>query len=279
MGMSKGALARALGMSPAALYAVPKQLRKDWALKGRIERLLREHPGYGYRRVALALRINKKRAQRVMRLFGIKAYRRRGRRFKRARFTLTKAYPNLLLGACPSAPSQAWVSDFSRLLWNGRILYLATVMDLFTREIVGWALQNRHGVPLVLHALFGGLLHRSRPGIFHSDNGREYDARVLTGLLTGLGVAISRSHPGCPWENGYQEAFYSHFKLDLGDPSRFPTLGELVAEVHRLIYAYNTSRIHSALRMAPRTFRERSETRRPLRVPEVVEKFSNDWGS
>lgn len=277
--MAKGALARALGMSRAALYTVPRQTRKDWALKVRIEELLREQPGYGYRRVALALSVNKKRAQRVMRLFGIKAYRRRGRRFKRARFTLTKVYPNLLLGACPSAPGQVWVSDFTRLVWQGKVLYLATVLDLFTREIVGWSLQDRHATSLILHALVAALLHRPRPGIFHSDNGREYAAKVTTGLLTGVGTAISRIHPGCPWENGYQEAFYSQFKIDLGDPNRFSTLGELVAGVHRLVYAYNTSRIHSALRMAPRVFRERYENRRPLGAPEVVEKVSNVWGS
>lgn len=223
---------------------------------------------------ARKLRLSARQVRRKLR-----AYRRRGRRFRRARFTLSKVYPNLLLGACPSSPGQAWVSDFTRLPWRGRILYLATVLDLFTREIVGWNLQDRHATPLVLGALCSALLRCPRPGIFHSDNGREYDARVTRGFLTGLGIATSRSHPGCPRENGYQEAFSSQFKVELGDPDRVRSVGELVAEVHRMVYAYNTSRIHSALRMAPRVFRERYENRPLMRGPEVVENVSNVWGS
>lgn len=250
-----------MGLSKSAFYYVSRQAPKDWALKVRIEVLLREQPGYGYRRVALALGINKKRAQRVMKLFGIKAYRRRGKRFRRARFTLTKRYQNLLLGILPSFPGHVWVSDFTELAWRGRKLFLCTVMDLWSREVVGWSLLTTHSAVLVLQALCTGLLHRPRPAIFHSDNGREYDARVVTGLLTGVGTVISRIHPGCPWENGYQEGFYSQFKTELGDPSRFRSLGELVAEVHRLIYAYNHTRIHSALRMPPTVFAEKNAHR------------------
>jgi transposase InsO family protein len=68
---------------------------------------------------------------------------------------------------------------------------------------------------------------------------------------------ISRSAPGCPWENGYQESFYSQFKVDLGDPSRFKTLGELVYEIYQTIYVYNNTRIHSALRMSPVQFAQK----------------------
>lgn len=263
---------RAVGLSRSAFYYVSRQAPKDWALKVRIEELLREHPGYGHRRVALALKINKKRAQRVMKLFGIKAYRRRGKRFLRARFTLTKRYGNLLLGILPSFPNHVWVSDFTELVWLGKKLFLCTVMDLWSREVVGWSLLMGHSAVLVLQALCGALLHRPRPGIFHSDNGREYEARAVTDLLTRAGTAISRIHPGCPWENGYQEGFYSQFKVELGDPSRFRSLGELVAEVHRLVYVYNTSRIHSALRMPPRMFAEKNAHR--MAGVRVVEKVS-----
>ncbi|MCK6462410.1 MAG: integrase core domain-containing protein [Candidatus Pacebacteria bacterium] len=65
---------------------------------------------------------------------------------------------------------------------------------------------------------------------------------------------MSRSKPGCPWENGYQESFYSQFKVDLGDPNRFETLGELVYEIYRLVWIYNNTRIHTALKMAPVQF-------------------------
>jgi transposase InsO family protein len=72
---------------------------------------------------------------------------------------------------------------------------------------------------------------------------------------------ISRSRPGCPWENGYQESFYGKFKTDLGDPNRFDTLGELVAEIYRTVWYYNHERIHSALRMPPRQFAQLQKQR------------------
>lgn len=254
-------LCAAVGPSRSASYYVSRQSPKDWALKTRIEGILREQPGYGSRRVAIALGRNRKPIQRVMRLFGIKAYRRRGKRFRRTRLTLTKRYPNLLLGIMPSFPGHVWVSDFTELHWKGRKLFLCTVMDLWSREVVGWSLLTTHSTVLVLQALCGALLHRPRPGIFHSDNGREYDARAVTRLLEEAGTAISRIHPGCPWENGYQEGFYSPFKTELGDPSRFRSLGELVAEVHRMIFTYNHTRIHSALRMPPTVFAQQHARR------------------
>ncbi len=77
---------------------------------------------------------------------------------------------------------------------------------------------------------------------------------AFTEILDGCGIVISRSRPGCPWENGYQESFYDKFKVDLGDPNRFKTLGELVAEIYRTLWDYNNTRIHSALNMPPVVF-------------------------
>lgn len=105
-----------------------------------------------------------------------------------------------------------------------------------------------------MQALQGALLHEPHPTIFHSNNGKEYVAKIFILTLERVGTLISRSHLGCPWENGYQESFYDKFKMDLSDPSRFKTLGELVAEVYRLIWVYNNTRIHSALKMLPIKF-------------------------
>ena len=101
------------------------------------------------------------------------------------------------------------------------------------------------------------LFHHPKPMIFHSDNGREYEAKVFIALLEQYGITISRSRPGSPWENGYQESFYGKFKMDLGDPNRCKTLGELVAEIYRTAWEYNHTRIHSALRMPPSVFAEK----------------------
>lgn len=90
---TKAALAKQLGITRASLYYASKQLPKDWALKNRIEELLHEQPSYGSPRVATALKVNEKRAARVMKLFGIKAYRRRGRRFRKSGVA-KRAYPS-----------------------------------------------------------------------------------------------------------------------------------------------------------------------------------------
>lgn len=254
---TKQELAKQLGISRASLYYVSKQLPKDWELKRKIEEVLAQHPAYGYRRAAIALQINKKRIQRVMRLFGMRAYRRRGRKYRKIKRKTSRAYPNLLKETIPLHPNHIWAADFTYLPYQEKFFYLATVMDCFTREIVGWALMNNHSVPLILQALFVALNSHSRPRIFHSDNGREYGSKAFISVLEELTIQISRSAPGCPWQNGYQESFYSQFKMDLGDTNRFKTLGELAYAVYRTVWEYNHSRIHSSLKMPPLLFAER----------------------
>lgn len=235
------------------MYYAKKKTNEDWDLKCHIEEVLRAFPAYGYRRVALHLHENKKKVQRVMRLFGIKAYRRRGKRWKKPRKQAVE-YPNLLMRVVPSYPHHAWVADFTHVYFKEKDIRIATTMDVYTRTIVGVAIGTRGGTTLVMQALWNALLHHQRPILFHSDNGVEYNARAFREMLTTTGMSISRSKKGCPWENGYQESFYGKFKTELGDPNRFATLGELVAEIYRTIHQYNTVRIHSALRMSPRQF-------------------------
>lgn len=255
---SKTALAGALGVSRSSLYYVAKKTIKDWLLKNQIEAVMRQHPGYGSRSIRDELKINRKRVQRVMRKFGIRPYRRRGRKWRRKK-AIPVIYSNLLTTNVPSYPHHIWAADFTELLWCDRLVYVATIIDLYTREIVGLAVSLRKGAPLTIQALWNALLRYPHPFIFHSDNGKEYAARSFIAILTNLSVRISRSHPACPWENGYQESFYGKFKVDLGDPNRFETLGELIAEVYQTIWTYNTTRIHSALRMPPRVFAEKQQ--------------------
>jgi transposase InsO family protein len=163
-------------------------------------------------------------------------------------------YPNLLRLVTPSYEGCVWVADFTHIFFHQLDVYVATTMDLFTRKIVGVAVSTRHDAKLVIAAFGNALLSHGRPAIFHSDNGSEYHAKSFRTLLTELGVSISRSKKGCPWENGYQESFYDKFKVDLGDPNRFSSLGELTAAIYETIHVYNTERIHSALRMPPTRF-------------------------
>lgn len=191
-----------------------------------------------------------------MHLFNLRPYRRRGKKPRNTGIT-TGLYPNLLQGIVPDSEGQVWAADFTYLSHRGKFLYLATVIDCFTRTIVGWNVMRTHGAPLVLQALFMGLSANPRPSIFHSDNGREYGSGIFTRALREAGIAISRSAPHSPWENGCQESFYAQFKIDLGDPNRFQSLGELIYEIARTIWAYNHRRIHTALKMPPALFAER----------------------
>lgn len=249
----KALRARELGRSRQSLYYKAKKPNKDWQLKCQIESVLREHPSYGSRRISIHFKLNRKRVKRVMNLFGIKAYRRRGRKWKKTK-NIKVIFPNLLLTEYPAYPNHIWTADFTHLNFQGKIIYIATVMDLFTRRIVGAAVYTTHAVQLVVAALMNAIHTNARPTIFHSDNGSEYNADVFIEALTNIGTMISRSAPGCPWENGYQESFHSQFKVDFGDPARFKNLGELVYEIYQAIYRYNHTRIHSALRMSPEKF-------------------------
>lgn len=250
---SKTQRAKELGIYRGFLYYKPKKPEQDWKLKCQIEEVLRLHPSYGSRRLSIHLQMNRKKVKRIMNLFGIKAYRRRGRRWKKTK-NIKVIYPNLLLMSFPSHPNHIWTADFTHVNFGNKVVYIATVIDLYTRKVVGLSVYTTHAVQLVLSALLSALHNHPRPQIFHSDNGSEYTSEVFVDALKTVGTKISRSAPGCPWENGYQESFHSQFKVDLGDPNRFKTLGELVYAIYQTIYDYNHLRIHSALKMPPERF-------------------------
>jgi transposase InsO family protein len=253
--MLRTSLTSVVKVSRAAQYYQPIQPKKDEALKQKIEEVLREHPAYGHRRLALALKRNKKAIKRVMKIYGIIPYRKSRKKWRKPR-KASGSYPNLLHTTVPAYLHHVWVADFTHVVWRGRNVYIATVMDVFTRQIVGVSVLMTHRAILVVEALRRALTRHQRPVIFHSDNGSEYDAEEFIKVLVENRIAISRSAPGCPWENGFQESFYGKFKTDLGDPNRFESLGELVAEVYRTVHIYNTTRIHLALKMSPAQFAE-----------------------
>lgn len=259
-GVTKTLRARELGVSRGMLYYRHKLPERDWKLKCAIECVLRKHPSYGSPRISLVLRRNHKPIERVMKTFGIKAYRRRGKKYRKQR-RVPVQYQNLLLHTMPLFRGHVWAADFTEIWWRDKKMYVATVIDLYTREIVGMSVSMHKGVQLTAAALWNALLANSRPVIFHSDNGSEYRARSFAGILSCIGTAISRTHPGCPWENGYQESFYDKFKIDLGDPSRCTSFGELLVEVYSTIWTYNHTRIHSALKMPPAVFALQVEMR------------------
>ena len=239
-----------IGIKRTHQYYQHKQPEKDWQTKQLIEKVLRDHPAYGHRRLALHLKINKKRVLRVMKLFGIKAY----RRYTKKPFMYKpkdSVFPNYLMTERPTRAGDIYASDFTYIKYQGKWIYPATIIDVYTREVVGISILTTHATQLIMNALLSSVLHRSPPRIIHSDQGSEYASKDYTSLVQSLGIQQSMSKPGCPWENGYQESFYKGFKQDLGDPGRFENLGELVAGIYETINYYNRSRIHTALGMSP----------------------------
>lgn len=255
--LTKSALAKESGLSRSSLYYQPRLPPKDWQIKIKLEQALHGHPSYGHKRLALLLGLGKNRILRVMKQFGIKPYRRRGKKPWKKAGNETIAYPNRLLNVFPSEPNQIWVSDFTHLKFKGRVLYLATIMDVFHREVIGFSVMLSHGASLVINTLLSALNQRSPPEILHSDQGSEYTSKGYLELVGWFGIKISMSRKASPWENGYQESFYSQFKVDLGDPNRFDNLGELIYNIYQTIHFYNRERIHTALKTSPQKYLNR----------------------
>jgi putative transposase len=254
---TKTALAKELGISRASLYYKPKLPEKDEKLKAEIEQVMNKHQAYGHRRVADELNINHKRTNRVMNKFNLKPKKRRKTPSKPDDLGQRSInIPNLIKGLAISKPHQVWATDFT-YLWCpflNKYIYLATIIDVFTRQIVGWHLALNHKTDLIVKALLNALSKYSRPLIHHSDMGSEYRSQQYQNLLKSLNILISMSKKASPWQNGYQESFYSNFKLELDDLNNFSNLGEILELIAKQIHYYNNYRIHSALKCSPAVF-------------------------
>lgn len=260
--LSKSALARSLGVSRSSLYYIPKQIIKDTALRDRILDTLNEHPAYGHKRIAIDLGIGKNRALRVMTKFGIKPkIRRRMPKYGRNK-SFVAGIPNRTKGISPIAPNVIWVGDFTYLHFHGIIVYLATVIDRYTREVIAWQIGLHHTTQLVVDVLEEAVRKRETHAyIFHSDQGSEYTANACIGWIIKHKILPSHSPKGRPWNNGHQESFYSHFKLEFGKASRHRDIEMLTEAIGRYIYYYNNKRIHSSIKMPPRKFYEKETER------------------
>lgn len=260
--LTKAALAKELGVSRASLYYKPRRPPSDEEEKKKIMAVMEAHPAYGHRRIAIALGMNHKKTQRIMKKYGLKPKLRRG--FRPAKpDDLAKPetrVENILKAICPIAPFVVWAGDFTYIWFMDRFWYVATVIDIFSREIVGWHIANHHTTALIMDAFQDAVRRTKRaPGYFHSDQGSEYVSGAYESLLEHHSTVPSHSRKSSPWQNGHQESFYSNFKLELGDLKRFTHVGELIEAIHQQIRYYNNERIHSALKMPPTVFRQRHE--------------------
>ena len=255
---TKASLARELGVSRASLYYKPKKPPEDEEMLQKIKTVMDDHRAYGSRRVAWALGLNRKRTKRLMKKHGLKPRIRRGQRPNKPDDvgkpeTLVRNIPKVL---CPIRANILWAGDFTYIWFMGQFWYLATAIDIFTREIVGWHIAKHHTTALIVEAFRDGVRRmEAAPTWFHSDQGSEYLSGDYGEVLMAYGTQPSHSGKGKPWQNGFQESFYSHFKLELGDVRRFTSVGELIEAIHQQIAYYNNQRIHSAIKMPPVLFR------------------------
>ena len=220
-------------------------------------------------RFALELGWTEKKARRIRNLSGITASKRIKKRKARsvkpeviAPDNALKRYIDLKDEARPQAgqsyirmtESGAWVQDFTYLWFNGMWVYIATVLDLKTRRIVGFSISLRHDSDLVHRAALDALSKYPSPSILHSDQCSEYLSYKLRDLCLKLEIKLSCSNKASPWQNGYQERFYGTLKDELGPVSRFKDLAELHEGLAMTIYYYNHKRIHTSLKMSPATY-------------------------
>jgi putative transposase len=260
---NKSKLARELGVSRASLYYKHKRDAIDEEVKKHIESVMVDHPDYGHKRIAIHLKIGHNRARRIMKKYDLKPYRKRARKqIKKKDLGKPKTiYDNLIKELLENNQivrfGQVWCTDFTYIKYIGKFIYVATMIDLFTREIVGVNISRFHNRFLVMGALEDGLKTNSPPEIIHSDQGSEYDSEDFTLFVKMIESKLSMSDKGSPWQNGHQESFYSHFKGESGDLGRFETIGELIEYIYYQIYYYNNRRIHSILKMPPTEFRKR----------------------
>lgn len=255
---NKTRLAKKLGISRTMLYYEYKQPIIDNQTRTKILEVLDHHCAYGHKRIAMELKLNRKRILRVMKKFGIKPYKRRVKKPKKIedQGKLPSIFTNQIENICPVRPNIIWVGDFTYIPFKGKFLFLATVMDLFTREIIGSNISMYHNKELVIGALVDALKNTGyKPRYFHCDQGSEYDSKEFIELLQLHKIMVSMSRKSSPWENAFQESFYSQFKVELGFTSRFETEAELIEAIYQTIYYYNHDRIHTSLKTSPVKFR------------------------
>jgi putative transposase len=226
-------------------------------LRDQLQRICLKHPFYGYRRVTAMLRrqgmvVNAKKVLRLMREDNLLAQR-------KAPFLKPPAerpmgvivVPNLVRGLVPSAPDQIWVADITYVHLARAFVYLAVILDAFSRKAVGWALENTLDASLAIAALDTALEARKPQSgslIHHSDRGVQYASIAYRQRLAEYDITISMSRPGNPFDNAKAESFMKTLKTEEINGRAFADISDARRRINGFIAeVYNKNRLHSAL--------------------------------
>jgi transposase InsO family protein len=263
---------RLLDFPRCQVYRTPRRRSAgDADLRAALQRLAGEWPTYGYRRLTALLRregqaVNSKRVRRLMAAMGIQGL----RPVRRQRTTDSThdfpRFPNLVEGLEVVRPDQLWVADITYIRLRPDFVYLAVIMDVFTRRIRGWHLGRDLAGTLTLAALERALRNH-RPDIHHSDQGVQYAATDYVDRLRQVEAGMSMAAVGKPEENGFAERLIRTIKEEEVDLSEYQDFADADRQLGRFWDAvYNHKRIHSAL-----GYRSRQSSRSsgaPGRAPE-----------
>jgi putative transposase len=259
-------------VSRASFYRSLKEQRpaeEETEVRSAIQQIALEHRRrYGYRRICAELRrrgmpVNHKRVLRMMRRDNLLALRRR--------FVVTTdsnhkfdVYLNLARRMKLSGVDQLWVADITYIRLKTEFVYLAVILDAFSRKVVGWALDRTLGNRLTITALERAVAQRRpRPGlVHHSDRGLQYARGEYIAVLEKHGMVPSMSRPANPYDNASCESFMKTLKREEIYANRYDNLGQLRANLAEFIELYyNRQRLHSALGYRPPEEFERQSQR------------------
>ncbi len=240
-----------LDCARSSYYHRPMALPEQ-GLQQVIEAVAAAWPRYGYRRLTHQLRregwtVNHKRVARMMRTLGLQAHRKPKRRTTTDSSHAFPRYPNLVEQLEIVRPEQVWVSDITYIRLRQEFLYLAVLMDVFTRCIRGWHLGRSLDQSLTFRALEQALAH-STPEIHHSDQGVQYAAITYTVRLQAAGTHISMAEVGAAWQNGYAERLMRTIKEEEVNLSDYQDYADAMRQIGRFLdEVYMQKRIHSSL--------------------------------